>query len=105
MRPFEIGKHLKPRLFEGLISNGPVLLICPDQKTRPSKIRMFSICLFLSRVQMIFDKMVAQPLVQISNGWACGFQIHLRLEPFSTQPFEIKTSQDFQPPLYLLGSL
>ena len=42
------------------------------------------------------------PFVQISNGWASGFQIPFR--PFATQPvfwsFEIQTSPDFRSPLF-----
>ena len=42
IRPFEIRKHLKSGLFEGLISNGPALAIVPTiQKPDHSKSKRF----------------------------------------------------------------
>ena len=45
------------------------------------------------------------PFLQISNGWASGFQIPFKIRTIwntnSFQPFKIKTSPEFRSPLYL----
>ena len=57
----------------------------------------FKIRTFLSGFQMLFDKW--QPFVQISNGWASGFQIPSKIRticnPTSFWPFDIQTSPNF----------
>ena len=60
--PYKIRKHLKSRLFEGRISNGPVFKwsgFCNGYSYSPnySKTGPFKIRPFLSGLQMVFDEM------------------------------------------------
>ena len=68
-----------------------------------SKMRTFKIWMFLPRFWMVLTKW--QPIVQISNGLASGFQIPLKIRTIcnstSFRQFKIQTSQDFRFPLRL----
>ena len=61
IQTFKIWKHLKSRLFEDQISNGQVfkwLGFHYGYRPNRSKTGTFEIRMFLSRFQMVFDKMV-----------------------------------------------
>ena len=104
-RTFENQKHLKSEIFEGQISNGPVLKwsgfsygYSPNHlKTRP-----FEVQTFLSRFQMVFDTMAA---ICPDSKWL-GSQISEPIQnPDHLQPnllltFQNQTSPDFKFPLY-----
>ena len=59
IRPFEIQKHLRCRLFEGWISNGRALATAIATVPTIKKPDHSKIWIFLYRFQTVFDKMVA----------------------------------------------
>ena len=88
IRRFEIRKHLKSRLFEDRISNGPVfkwLGFSYSYSPNHLKTRGFKIRTFLSRFQIVCDKMAP---ICLDFKWL-GFHIfrcHSKSRPFATQP-------------------
>ena len=109
IRPFEIRKHLKsrsiwnPDFFKVKFSNGRALamfiaIVPTIWKPDHSKTGCFcpDFKWFLTKWR---------PFIQISNGWASGFQIPFKIQticnPTSFWPFKIQTSLDFRSPLYM----
>ena len=93
---------MKSGLFEGPISNGPVLKwpgFSFGYSTNHSKPGHFC-----SDFKWFLTKW--RPFVQTSNGWTSRFQIPFEIQticnPTSFWPFEIQTRSDFRSPLYLI---
>ena len=88
IQPFEILKHLKSGLFEGQISNAPVFK-WPDfsygYSPNHSKTGTFKIQTFLSKFQMVFDKMFPH-LSRFQMVGLPDFRSHSQSRPFATQP-------------------
>ena len=85
IQPFEIRKHLNSGLFEGRILNGPVFKWSGFSY---SYSQPFENWIFLSRFQMVFDKMAA---ICSDFKWL-GFWISDPIQksgPFRTQPLFI----------------
>ena len=97
--PLNIRKHLKSRLLEDWISNGPVFKGpgCSygqdNSKTGPIKILTF-----LSGFHMVFDKMavICQDFKWFGFRISGPFEITTIFKPTSFWPFEIQTSSDFR---------
>lgn len=105
----KIRKHLKYGLFEGRISNGPVFKcsgfsIGYSYGRNHSKTGPVAIWTFLSKFQMVFDKMAA---ICADFKWL-GFPVfrsHSKSRPFATQPLldhsKSRQGQFFRSPLYI----
>ena len=97
---FEIWKHLKSRLFEDRIYNGPVFKKSGfNYGFGPNHSKTGCFC---QEFKWFLTKW--QPILKISKGRASGFQIPFEIcticNQTSFRPFKIQTSSDFRSPLH-----